>query len=44
MLFRITGGLFLLALAVAYLDIWAVPAPVLGVLALLAGIGLLAGI
>lgn len=44
MVYRIAGGLFLCALAVGYLGILAIPVAVLGVLAGVAGIALLAGL
>lgn len=44
MLYRICGGIFFLLMAISLLGFGAVPNLVTGVFALLAGIGLLAGI
>lgn len=43
MFYRISGGLFFLGLALGYFGIWAVPAVLLGILAAIAGVALLAG-
>ena len=44
MVFRITGGLFLLCLGLQTLGLVSVGATVLGILGLIAGIALLAGV
>lgn len=43
MIFRIAGGIFFLALALQYLHIAELPTVFLGILALVAGVALLAG-
>lgn len=44
MIFRIAGGLYLTAIGLAVFGIFAVPTIILGGLALVAGIALLAGV
>jgi hypothetical protein len=44
MLFRVTGGLYLLFAGLALVGVVSIPPIVLGILAILAGVGLLAGI
>lgn len=44
MIFRISGGIFLILVAVTYFGFFAVPALLLGIAAGVAGIALLAGV
>lgn len=43
-MFRIAGGIFIILLGVSYLGVYTAPSAVLGVIGVIAGVALLAGI
>lgn len=44
MVYRIAGGIFFIVLAIGYFGIYDVPGAIMGVIALVAGIALIAGV